>query len=65
MRFFFVGKTEEAVCTSCWTPFVGARARMMHQPQHKFMGGMHNNIIEKEHKQEFIKIFLAEIWDEG
>ena len=26
---FFAGKTEGAECTSCWTPFVDARAKVM------------------------------------
>ena len=41
-------------CTSCWKPFIGAHARMTHQPQ---VHGWHSVIIfiEKVHKQEFIK----------
>ena len=30
---FSVGKTEGAECTSCWTPVVGAHAKMIYQMQ--------------------------------
>ena len=42
-------------CTSCWKPFVGAHARMTHQLQ---VHGLHSVtiFIEKEYKQEFIKM---------
>ena len=44
-----------AECTSCWTPFVGARARMTHQPQLRWRHRV--TTTTKKQKQEILKDF--------
>ena len=50
---FSAGETERAECTSCWTPFVGAHAGMVHQLKVREWHRITNNetSLKKEQKQ--------------
>ena len=50
----FVGRTEGVECASCWTPFIGTCARMMHQLQvHEQHCITNFKQAEKEHTNNF------------